>query len=323
MQPSSVNKWAIQTIRTPGQSIPVESASHIETNRSGNREFGSVFKRARYGGPSSFDEKLPGWKDPRFPGNTDANESAKSIMSKWPPEMVKRFRIFVDSFKEGSDGMTPWRQEWLDKTAPGYDKDREKILKCKLELIRRILKIKAVGPETLEDWILLFLYHDRYILIPPDIDTLINPEYGKQSLYAYFEDHTEKTPRVLKYFYTPAEDNVDYPANMYMPGIADDHIPIRPLVTEYGPTNRRKYPVYYPFANLGAQGARNRNTFEEQLMTTFPASVSNALTNANKALPDQRKRDELRRVMRLPRAPYVIFSKYNDNQQGNTSYGPA
>lgn len=316
---STVNKWS-GTFPGVNQSRPVSSSKILETNRSGNREFGSVFKRARYGGPVSIDEKLPGWKDPRFPGNTDANESAKSIISKWTPEMVKRFRIFVDSFKEGSDGMTPWRQEWLDKTAPGYDKDREKILKCKLELIRRILKIKAVGPETLEDWVLLFLYHDRYIMIPPDIDTLINPEYGKQSLYRYFRDFDAKTPRVLKYFYTPSEESVDYPSNMYMPGVADGHLPETPGDTG---VNAGKYPVYYPIYERGANGTASKNRLSNALLTAFPSAIPNQTARHIRNLNSGERRDYITQHQRKALRSVRTNSKYNDNQQGKTSYGPA
>lgn len=202
-----------------------------ERSRAGNREFASVFKKGSHGGPATVDENFPGWPDFRTPGNSDSNESARAIMSKWSPEMVKRFRIFMDQYKDITHDYGPWVDEWMNKTAPTINKDREKILKCKVELIRRLLKIKVGGCQSLEDWCLFFLYHDRHINIPRDIETLVNPEYGKISPNIYFSDLPVPTRPAGKYFYTPSERNVQYPANMNMPGVTDPYyVDEEPLV---------------------------------------------------------------------------------------------
>lgn len=267
--------------------------NRTETLRKGDREFASVFKTFRSGGPISVDDNLPGWRDPRSPGNSDPNETAKSIMNKWTPDMVKRFRIFMDYMKDGrSADYGPWVAEWLDKTAPGLHKDRESILKCKMELIRRILKIKAGGCETLEDWCLFFLYHDRYLHLPPDIETLVQPETSKSTTDEWFNDPRPERVPLRKYFYVPARDNVNYPANMALPGLTDplqgDDYFLADGVTPRarGTVNERTAwenldtnPAYYVITD--ANEANNLRVPER--WSTFPAGRSNHLLREHEA----------------------------------------
>lgn len=187
--------------------------------RIGDQEFGSVFKRPWHGGPKYINVRdvplqYPGWSDPRTPGNTDSNMQAAKIMAKWTPAQMKRFEFFMDSHKVD---MTPWKREWLDKTAPGHDKQREDILKCKLELVKRIITIKVTGPQSMEDWCLYFLYHDDKLDIPQNVETLIRPEWSGVSIKDWY-DNEKRTDDEFVYLVADSERNVNYPGNIKLPG---------------------------------------------------------------------------------------------------------
>lgn len=145
------------------------------------RGFGAVFHQERRGGPKKIEWEDPHtvdfissglkWEDRRRPGNTDANESAASIMKGWSEERMKRFDVFMSQIHSE---LTPWKQTYLEKTAPKWRDQSKNIIKCRMELIKRLLIIKITGPASLEDWILLFLYYENELNIPKNIEELLS-----------------------------------------------------------------------------------------------------------------------------------------------------
>lgn len=204
--------------------------------RIGDQEFGSVFKRPGHGGPKYIERsnQYPSWSDPRIPGNTDSNMEASKIMARWTPAQMKRFEFFMDQHKVD---MTPWKREWLDKTAPGHGKQREDIIKCKLELIKRILRIKMTGPESMEDWCLYFLYYDDKLDIPQDVETLIRPNWSAVERKDWY-DNTKDFIDEFPYLVADAEQNIQTPSNLSMPGLEQERFDL--IVGQ-----RRRIPTFY------------------------------------------------------------------------------
>ena len=181
-------------------------------------DYGSVFRRGGSGGPVFSSLKSPGslptWPDWRKAGNTNANEPAHEIMKRWDNKKMKQFEIFMDRFYQSK---TPWRQDWLDRTAPSWKANEGKILKCKMELIRRIIKIKLMGPESLEDWILLFLYMSNELNIPQGVEDLLRPSTAFVSADEFIRQ--EQVSRTVdNIFVLPPDKAIEYPTNMPMWG---------------------------------------------------------------------------------------------------------
>lgn len=189
-----------------------------------DKSFGSVFKSARRGGPRTehsagldpdlLNGRLPTWQDRRRPGNTNSNEDAEKILNGWDDKKMQRFEVFMSQFYRD---MTPWKKEYLDKTASNFTKPETDILKCKMELIKRLLKIKVIGPESLEDWCLLFLYHENDLDIPKNVEQLLRPDTAEMEIYPF----SRPLPLLLDnppYFIAPSENTIRYMSNMPLPG---------------------------------------------------------------------------------------------------------
>lgn len=169
-----------------------------------DKQYGSVFSPAVYGGPSSwsgrgslaerrsglttltapavarFPRPLPDWSDKRKPGNTNVNEKASEILSRFSDAQQKRFQSWMEDQSLGSGDMgTPWGKEWLERTTDNWNDSKLDIVKCKLELIRRLSRIKISGPQSLEDWITIFMVEDGMIRIPESVTEWVIPEYSK------------------------------------------------------------------------------------------------------------------------------------------------
>lgn len=183
-----------------------------------NKSFGSVFKKASEGGPRYhpvYKNGLPNWQDIRYPGNTNPNESSAAIMGSWDPQKTKRFEIFMEQFYTG---MTPWKKEYLDKTAPGFKSSETAILKCKLELIKRLLKIKVAGAESMEDWCLLFMYYDNDLALPPNIEELIKPEHSNLLIDHFIDTTPMKPEQSGDYMVFPPRNARKYLSNLPLVG---------------------------------------------------------------------------------------------------------
>lgn len=193
-----------------------------------SKEYGSVFLSGGKGGPVTSSLKAPGslstWSDWRKGGNTNANEAAADIMKRWDKTRMKQFEIFMDRFYQNK---TPWRQDWLDRTAPGWKSNEGKILKCKMELIRRIIKIKLVGPESLEDWILLFLYTTNELDIPENVESLLRPDRAILTPEEFLRQE-ERDPKFDNLFVRPPVMSEKYPTNMPMWGFERISLPVNP-----------------------------------------------------------------------------------------------
>jgi len=191
-----------------------------------NSQFGSVFKPASAGGPrfnpaiSPFGQ--PSWEDRRNPGNTKSVETAEKIMSRWDNQKMARFDYFMEQFFKDK---TPWRQEFLDRTAPGWDQQKIDIIKCKTELIKRLLEIKICGPESLEDWCLLFLYYDNELDIPQNIEELIKPATSYVKTIDWINPPATTTTKNPNMFVHPPDLSIQYPSNMRLPGLTDKPLP--------------------------------------------------------------------------------------------------
>lgn len=217
----------------------------MQSSRYNNLEYGSVFKQGINGGPRLSDlihggsnvpggiqrrgaTQLPGWPDKRYPGNANVTESSGEIMKQWDNQQMKRFQIFMDQFYLGA---TPWKLEYLDRTAPDYKKQEYDILKCKMELIKRLLHIKVVGCESMEDWCLLFLYYDNQLSLPPNIEELVRPGVSKLTLSEYASTKY-RTKRVMSDQVTIAPDlTLEYMSNPIMPGFGTPYFnnPAHPI----------------------------------------------------------------------------------------------
>lgn len=247
------------------------------TTRFSNQEYGSVFKSSGHAGPVSTgldrSKKLPMWSDMRYPGTTDPNMEARKIMANWTPDMVRRFQLFIDDFMPEK---SPWAREWFNKTAPEVEAQKTKIIKCKMELIKRLLRIKVTGPLSMEDWCLLFLYHDHRMEIPQDIETLIRPAAADQSEFDFLRGKRSLV-EVPQHWVSAARRNKDYPANLYMPGFERTTL-VRGVAHEADTRNTR--PVYrvekqhdndmmwqnYPFfPRLGTNTEERDRTFRDRL----------------------------------------------------------
>ena len=136
-----------------------------------NRYYTSVFKRPDAGGPTKYlADTLPDWWSTKE-APTDPNISGKKILETFTPSELVQFKYFVQSFKKNKDIQ---EVDYFKKTAPVLTEQSRKILKCKLELIRRILKISITGAENLEDWCLLYIYYNNKFDFPLDIEELKN-----------------------------------------------------------------------------------------------------------------------------------------------------
>lgn len=236
---------------------------------SGNRDFGSVFRPATHGGPRVSIIKningLPNWPDLRRPGNTDSTQVASRIMDEWDINRTKRFEIFMERFyTHRTEGPEPWRREWLEKTTGNFIKSGElKIVKCKLELIKRLLIIKILGPQSLEDWVLLFLYYDNELAIPPNIEELMRPESGQVDGEQFLKDTDYQKPHPKYYAITAPNNAIKYPGNMPMHGFGGGGSEQydRPRITT-------RYPATLTFEKQGEIG-RDLHT----RMRRFPAGT--------------------------------------------------
>jgi hypothetical protein len=186
-----------------------------ESTRFNNKEFGSVFKAGGWGGPRTNEliqgsTRLPGWPDKRYPGNMNPLETSNEIMKKWDNQQMKRFQHFMDQYYIG---MTPWKLQYMDRTAPDYRKQETDIIKCKIELIKRLLKIKLCGAESMEDWCLLFLYYDNHLDLPQNIEEMIRPSSGEMRPLDFINTEYKTKYRPMDYVITPAVNAVDHSAN--------------------------------------------------------------------------------------------------------------
>ena len=184
-----------------------------------NDEYGSVFKSGPRGGPRfnsiiKGSSGLPSWADRRREGNTNPNEPANSIMKKWDDKKMKRFEMFMDQFYKN---MTPWRKEYMDKSAPNFKKQELDIIKCKMELIKRLLKIKMIGPESLEDWCLLFMYYDNELNLPDNIEQLVRPNSSEMDHTEYMATRLLTKPTQVDYYLQPPIATIVNPSNPSMP----------------------------------------------------------------------------------------------------------
>jgi hypothetical protein len=196
----------------------------MQSTRYNNLEFGSVFKPGPWGGPRYNNliqgpGQLPQWADRRYPGNTSSNESADTIMKKWDNQQMKRFQHFMDQFYKEK---TPWRQEYMDRTAPGFKKQDLDILKCKSELIKRILIIKVAGAQSMEDWCLLFLYYDNQLALPANIEQLIIPDSSKIFAEQFVSTTYLTKPRAADYVVYAPLNATRYPANIPLVGFGNN-----------------------------------------------------------------------------------------------------
>lgn len=290
----NLTKWQ----RDPRHDTGAGTAAPKEYKRYNNKEFGSVFRAARDFGPRTIDDNLPSWEDPMRPGNTQSNESAKEIMAKWPPDVRKRFRIFMDGFKDRNT-YGPWVREWLEKSAPDYDKDREQIVKCKLELIKRLLHIKVRGPESMEDFCLLFLYQDHRLDIPADIESVLKPLSAEMNIRDHWADMPPGRDTV-QWFTTPSDFNVYFPANMTFPGTLTGKIPSNPNQFD------GYHPWYYRFSDKDA----DTNDWNEKTGMSRP-SVKNSRTMAQayEAVPDWQRQPFLRQSGYKPRTDSTVNAR--------------
>lgn len=188
-----------------------------------SKQFGAVFKDWSSGGPVYADIKnnaaLPTWQDWRSPGNTNANQTATEVFKHWDKNTMKRFEIFMEQFYRNN---TPWQQDWLDRTAPNFKSNETKIVKCKMELIKRLLKIKLIGPESLEDWILLFLYTENQLRLPENIENLLRPQSSKMTTTEFIKMSKPEASSSFEYYVKPAEQWRDHPTNMQLWGFTPD-----------------------------------------------------------------------------------------------------
>lgn len=184
----------------------------MTSNYTGERKFGAVFNSQQRGGPKKIiwndligdalnDSGLK-WEDRRRPGNTNANESAQSIMKDWTEDRMKRFDVFMTSMY--SD-LTPWKLAYMDKTAPKWRDQTKSIIKCRLELIKRLLIIKVTGPSSLEDWILLFMFYENELDIPITVVDLLKGQeltplhyVQKEVPLPEYDSHIVVAPRDFK-----------------------------------------------------------------------------------------------------------------------------
>ena len=196
------------------------------TTRYNNKEFGSVFKDSLHEGPRYHPNikgpgGLPGWADRRYPGNTNTNESSEAIFKSWDNQKMRRFQAFMDQFYRSA---TPWQLDWMERTAPNFKKQETDIVKCKMELIKRILKIKVVGAESMEDWILLFMYYDNELDLPSNIEQLIRPDTSRASTATFFKDEASIRPKEPDYHTQPPVNALRYPSNLPMIGFGDNRV---------------------------------------------------------------------------------------------------
>lgn len=253
-----------------------------------SKQFASVFSPPDQGGPHWAEVKqprsrrdnvrpiitaFPNWNDIRNPGNTNANESAKEIMRRWDTYRTKRFEIFMEQFYRGN---TPWRKEWLDKTAPNFKEQEGKIIKCKMELIKRLMIIKMTGPSSLEDWILLFLYSENELDLPSNIQELMFPPSSIVSDEEFFTPKAPTSHLDRQYIY-PSNQMINSPANMTLPSIHADMV-------LYSLKKSWKYPrIRYGLTGTNfteAEAARNEELGERYEIFPKGASYSRQGVNA-------------------------------------------
>lgn len=244
-----------------------------------SRQFGAVFLDKADGGPVKmlqFQESLPSWADRRNPGNSNPNQSSKEIMQGWDDGTMRRFEIFMASFEKKK---TPWKLEFLDKTMPGWDKQRSDILKCKMELIRRLLIIKVCGPESAEDWVLLFMYHDGQLKLPVDLETLLNPGDSYVTLQEFINTDKITAPVTYDYAFIPPKTNVNYISNMYMPGFGNEKISGTDRNANYVP----RYVGKYAFTSQNETEWFNKkfDTFPRFAKHLSPGWSTNAVNSVN------------------------------------------
>lgn len=152
-----------------------------------------LFKNKNKGGPITLRDwryetgNLPLYQDPTKGQSLNCYESADQMMAKWDPATKQRFEFFMNRQAAMDGGMTPWKREWLNKTYPTYEKRGYAILKCKLELIRRLMLLQVKGPQSVEDWVVLFMYYDGELDIPANIHQLIDPTNNRMDLQEYMD----------------------------------------------------------------------------------------------------------------------------------------
>lgn len=236
-----------------------------------NSSFGAVFLPRTEGGPVFFNRAGSSssqvWPDRRSPGNMNANESAENIMKLWDTSTMKRFEVFMDKLWEDK---SPWKMEYLQKTAPTWKNQSTAILKCKMELIKRLLTIKVTGPASLEDWILLFLYYENDLDLPHDLMSLIRPRSQATNLRSYVDIVQPRTVLRADYSILPPRQ------------LTNDNIFSNPPMPGYG-TERENTPDIYPNAYTGYVNRARDTTYQQRNFRVFPRHV------AQTAVPDRDK----------------------------------
>jgi len=141
---------------------------------SSGRGLEAVFLSPSDGGPIRVKDthQIPGWSDPRRPGNFNVNLTASEIMSSWDEDTVRSFHHFL-SQALGSKNLST---QWVQDTTDNQQKQNWQIFECKLELIKRLALIGIHGPLSLEDWCLYYLYKSGKIRIPTNFRDLLYPD---------------------------------------------------------------------------------------------------------------------------------------------------
>lgn len=157
--------------------------------------FAPFAKPSYTGGPISFNrrEDLPDWYDKRSPGSVETTWDTNRIMAGMEEDQLQRFQQYMrDNYKQYRD--QPWAKQWYNRTSENWNtSDSRNILRAKIELVRRLAKIKVSGPESMEDWLLLFLLEDGYIRVPDDFQELVRPASQNINRFGNVRVNTTRT----------------------------------------------------------------------------------------------------------------------------------
>ena len=136
------------------------------------------------------------WGDTRNPPDLNVNESVEKVIKRWDPVTQKRFRWFVEK-KVHQDNNTPWARKWALKTYPNYNKQQLDIIDAKFELVRRLMILNVQGPQSPEDWLLLFMAEHPDIFNLPNLETtgleqLLHPNQAVATWPQYLVNNNDR-----------------------------------------------------------------------------------------------------------------------------------
>lgn len=96
---------------------------------------------------------------------------------------MARFKSFVeDSIPRG----TPWARDYFEKILPGWYQSKLEIIDQKMDVMKRLINISVMGPQSIDDMMLLYQIRCGRITIPANFTDLVNGTANQTTATGYY-----------------------------------------------------------------------------------------------------------------------------------------